>query len=167
MWVCHYLFLITVYYYYIAVTICNTEVNQPPEKSLDLCWKVNSPVHDFRGDYSRNLSSSFCWTNTDYFFLLSLPRKFEFGNICNHSAWLSLVASGLWMPASVRGSRGDLITADLIVWTGPGFDTPSSRCNYRNCHSARCGTQCCSCMRDSGPRWIGSCPFVASSPSTI
>lgn len=30
-WVCHYLSLITVYNYYLAVTICNTEVNHPPE----------------------------------------------------------------------------------------------------------------------------------------
>lgn len=123
-WVCHYLSLITVYNYYLAVTICNTEVNHPPRKLLDFCWKVNSPVHDFRGDYSRNLSSSFCVTNTDYLFFLCLLRNFEFGNICNRSAWLSLVATGLWVPASVRGSRGDLITADLIVWTGPGFWHP-------------------------------------------
>lgn len=75
-WVCHYLSLITVYNYYLAVTICNTEVNHPPRKLLDFCWKVNSPVHDFRGDYSRNLSSSFCVTNTDYLFFPLFAEKF-------------------------------------------------------------------------------------------
>lgn len=39
----------------------------------------------------------------------------------------------------VRGSRGDLIIVDLIVWIGLGFDIFSSRCNYRNCYSVRCG----------------------------